>query len=164
MSSPRSVCTAAAGQGSSRPRSRLAHRIRTVLAFAEPERRAASLIHPGQPASADQERAQSFWLLGPGRDVNHDGQVGTAAHPIDEAVNAVGRSLEDRLGPAVGKVAHPPAHTMLKRPSPAGVAEVDALDPAGDDHPITDHKQTLRGDRAAGAPASPVVSSSRSSI
>jgi hypothetical protein len=33
---------------------------------------------------------------------------------------------------------------MLKSPSPAGVAEVDALDPAGDEHPIADHKQTLR--------------------
>ena len=72
------------------------------------------------------------------------------AHPIDETVNAVGRPLEDRLDPAVGKVAYPPVHTMLEGPSPADVAEVDALDPAGDEHPITDHKQTLRGDRSTG--------------
>ena len=72
------------------------------------------------------------------------------AHPLDEAVNAVGRSLEDRLDPPVGKVAYPPVHTMLEGPSPADVAEVDALDPTGDEHPITDHKQTLRGDRSTG--------------
>jgi hypothetical protein len=113
----------------------------------------AALIHLGSHGDADlprpspdQERAQPLRPLGLGRDVHHDGQVGTVAHPVDEIVNAVGRSLEDRLDPPVGKVAYPPAHTMLEGPSPAGVAEVDALDPAGDEHPIADHKQTLRGD------------------
>ncbi len=118
----------------------------------------AALIHPGAHGDADQprplpdqERSQSFWPLGLRRDVRHDGHVGTVAHPLDEAVDVVGRPLEYRLDPAVGKVAYPPVHTMFEGPSPAGFAEVDALDPAGDEHPIADHKQTLRGDRAQGA-------------
>jgi hypothetical protein len=121
----------------------------------------AALIHLGSHGDADRprpspdhERAQPLRPLGLRRDVYHDGHVGTVAHPLDEIVNAVGRSLEDRLDPPVGKVAYPTAHTMLEGPSPAGVAEVDALDPAGDEHPIADHKQTLRGDWASGhAPA-----------
>lgn len=75
-------------------------------------------------------------------------------HPLDEAVNAVGGPFKDRFNPAVGKVAHPPVHAVLKGPSPAGVAEVDALHPAGDEYPVTDHKQTLRRDRVA--PGRPV--------
>src|SRR5262245_38480780 len=133
------------------------NRIRAALAFADAEDRTAQLIHPGPSGDeadryaslADTERAQSLRLLGPGHDVNHDGQVRTVVHPRDEAVNAVGGSFEDRFNPAVGKVAHPPVHAVLEGPSPAGVAEVHALDPAGGEHPIADHKQTLRRERVA---------------
>src|SRR5208282_6683524 len=45
---------------------------------------------------------------------------------------------------AVGKVADPSAHAMLERHPPAGGTEVDALNPASDQHPIPDHKQTVR--------------------
>src|SRR5262249_54573117 len=122
------------GRGSSPPRSWLGpgNRIRAALAFADAEDRTAQLIHPGQfgdeadryASLADAERAQSLRLLGPGHDVNHDGQVGTVVHPLDEAVNPVGGSFEDGFNPAVGKVAHPPVHAVLEGPSPAGVAEV----------------------------------------
>jgi hypothetical protein len=88
----------------------------------------------------DEERAQSLWLLGLDRNVSHDGQIGPAARPLDQAVNVLGRSFEDCLNPAVGKVAHPPAHTALTGPSPAGVTEVDALDLTGDEHSIADHR------------------------
>ena len=141
--------------GSTPPRL-VAYRIRAVLTFCRargpggiadtPLKRCRSASGRTASPLPDEERAQPLWLLCLGRDVNHDGQVGTVAHPVDETVNVVGRSLEDRLDPPVGKVASPPAHTMLESPSPAGVAEVDALDQAGDEHPIADHKQTLRGD------------------
>jgi hypothetical protein len=80
-------------------------------------------------------------------DVCHDGQVGTAACPVQEAVNVLGRPFEDCLDPAVGKVAYPPAHAVVKGHPPAGVAEVDALNLTGDQHPIADHKEKVRRDR-----------------
>src|SRR5215470_6832159 len=93
---------------------------------------------------SDQERAQPGRLLGLDRDVGHHGQLRAMARPLDEAVHAVGRSFEDRLDPAVGEVANPPAHTMLKGPPLARVAEVDALDPAGDEYPVADHHPAPR--------------------
>jgi hypothetical protein len=102
----------------------------------------------GPPALSDRECAESFWLLSLYRDVSHDGQVGTAARPVQEAVNVLGRPFEDRLDPAVGKVAYPPAHTVLKGHPPAGAAEVDALNLTGDQHPIADHKEKLRCGRS----------------
>jgi len=74
-------------------------------------------------------------------DVSHDGQVRAAARPVQEAVNVLGRPFEDCLDPAVGKVAYPPAHTAFKGHPPAGVAEIDALNLTGDQHPIADHKE-----------------------
>ena len=80
-------------------------------------------------------------------DVSHDGQVRAAARPVQEAVNVLGWPFEDCLDPAVGKVAYPPAHTVVKGHPPAGVAEVDALNLTGDQHPIADHKEKVRRDR-----------------
>jgi len=95
----------------------------------------------------DQECAESLWMLSLHSDVSHDGQVGTAACPVQEVVNVLGRPFEDGFDPAVGQVAHPPAHTVLKSHLPAGAAEVDALNLTGDHHPIADHKQKVRRNR-----------------
>jgi hypothetical protein len=79
--------------------------------------------------------------------VSHDGQVRAAARPVQEVVNVLGRPFEDGLDPAVGKVAHPPAHTVFKGHPPAGAAEVDALNLTGDQHPVADHNLKVRRDR-----------------
>ena len=67
--------------------------------------------------------------------------------PLDQPLDLTGSSLEHRLDPAVGKVAHPPAHTVLLRELTAGVTEEDALHPASNDHSAADHNQTLRPNR-----------------
>jgi len=62
----------------------------------------------------------------------------------DERVDRFRRALEDRFDPAVGQVAHPARHAVLLGQAAAGVAEEDALDPAGDEHPIAHHKPKVR--------------------
>jgi hypothetical protein len=79
------------------------------------------------------------------RYVNHDGRAGAVARPVHEAVNVLGQSFEDGLDPAVGKVAHPPAHTVFEGDSAAGVPEEDTLNLTGDHHPTADHKQPRYG-------------------
>jgi hypothetical protein len=64
--------------------------------------------------------------------------------PVDQAADIVGRAFEDRFDPAVGQVAHPAGHTVPLGQAAAAVTEEDALHAAGDQHPITDHKQTVR--------------------
>jgi hypothetical protein len=103
--------------------------------------------HPQCAFYLIKECADSLWILGLHSDVCHDGQVRTAACPVQEAVHAPGRPFEDGPGPAVGKVAYPPAHTVVKGHPLAGAAEVDALNLAGDQHPIADHNQKVRRDR-----------------
>jgi len=62
--------------------------------------------------------------------VVHHGVTGAVVGPGHQAVDVLRRSLEDRLHPAVGQVAHPSAHAVLDRHAPAGDAEADTLDPA----------------------------------
>lgn len=69
------------------------------------------------------------------------------ARPVHQALNILGGAFEDRLDPAIGKVAYPPANPALQGHPPAGVAEEDALNLAGDQYPVADHKPTLRPDR-----------------
>ena len=84
------------------------------------------------------------------------GQAGTGARPVDQAADILVRAFEDRLYPAVGQVADPARHAVLLSQPPAAVAEENALDPPGDQHPIAHHKQTVRqgavGDGRAGDP------------
>jgi predicted ester cyclase len=99
----------------------------------------------------DLEGAQPFWLFGLHRDVCDNGQPRASLNPVQQMLNVLGRSLENCLDPAVGEVAHPPGHTMVPRLPLAGTAEVDTLNPPGDQHPVADHIQTLRqGDAAIG--------------
>ncbi len=58
-------------------------------------------------------------------------------------LHILGWPLEDRFDPAVAEVAHPPGHTALPGHPLTGSAEVDALHLTGDQHPITNHMQTL---------------------
>jgi hypothetical protein len=93
----------------------------------------------------DLERGESlgrFWLDG---DVFHLGQAGAGVRPGHEAADVLVWSLEDRFDPAVGEVAYPAGHAAALSQPTAGVAEEDALDPAGDQYPIANHKQTVRG-------------------
>jgi len=75
----------------------------------------------------------------------HDGQTGAGVGPVEQAADILGRALEDRFDPAVGQVAHPAGHAVLLGEPPAAIAEEDALHPAGDQHPIAHHKQTVPG-------------------
>jgi uncharacterized protein YjbI with pentapeptide repeats len=63
--------------------------------------------------------------------------------PVQQVLHVLGGALEYRLDPAVVQVAHPPRHAALPGHPLAGGAKVDALDLAGDQHPITDHVPTL---------------------
>lgn len=68
--------------------------------------------------------------------------------PVHQVADIVILPLEDRFDPAVGEVAYPSGHAVLLGQPPAGVAEQDTLDPAGDQHPIAKHMQTVRRDGA----------------
>ena len=92
----------------------------------------------------DEEGAQSLWLLGLHYDVVHDGPSGAVARPRDEPANVLGWPFEHRLDPAVAKIAHPSAYPVRHGHLSARVTEAHALNLTGDQHPIADHKQTLR--------------------
>ena len=82
-------------------------------------------------------------------DVADDSQAGAGVRPVDEAADLLSRTFEDRFDPAVRQVADPARHAVLFGQAAAGVTEEDALDPAGDEHPIAHHKQTVRRARSA---------------
>lgn len=109
----------------------------------------------------DQERIESFWLFGLHGNVGHDGELRAAPRPVQQVADVIGWSLEGGLDATVGKVTHPSAHAMLQGHPPAGGAEVDTLDLTGDQHPIADHKQTVRHGSRSGAPAVPARSRDR---
>jgi hypothetical protein len=102
--------------------------------------------------SLDVKGGEAFGGFGADGYVVDGGQAGAGVRPVDQAADILGRALEDRFDPAVGQVAHPADHAVLLGQAAAGVAEEDALDPAGYQHPITHHKQTVRrvGRRALG--------------
>ena len=93
---------------------------------------------------SDMERAQSFWLLGLHDDVRHCGEARTVLRPVQQVLYVLAGPLEDGLHPAIVEVAHPPAHTMQHGHPLARIPEVDALNPARDQHPKTNHSKTLR--------------------
>src|SRR5208282_2761801 len=66
-----------------------------------------------------------------------------SVRPVEQGADILRRALEDRFDPAVGQVAHPAGHAVLLGEPPAAIAEEDALHPAGDQHPIAHHKQTV---------------------
>jgi hypothetical protein len=103
-----------------------------------PERRARRCSLP------DLECAQSFWLLGLHDDVRHHGKARPMLCPVQQVLYVLAGPFEDGLHPAVVEVAHPPAHTMQHGHLLARIPEVDALNPPRDQHPKTDHTQTLR--------------------
>lgn len=74
----------------------------------------------------------------------HHGVTGAVVGPGHQAADVLGRSLEDRFHPAVGQVADPSGHAVFLGEPPAGIAEEDTLDPAGDQDAVADHKQTVR--------------------
>jgi hypothetical protein len=92
----------------------------------------------------DPEGVESLGWFGLNRDVVHYGVTGAVVGPGHQAVDVLGRALEDRFDPAVGQVADPSGHTMFLGEPPAGIAEEDTLDPAGDQDTVADHKQTVR--------------------
>ena len=104
----------------------------------------------------DTERVESFGRFGLHCDVVHYGVTGAVVGPGHQAVNVARRSLEDRLHPAVGQVANPSGHAVFLCQAPAGIAEEDTLDPAGDQDAVADHKQTVRR-RGAGGQGSGAV-------
>jgi hypothetical protein len=94
----------------------------------------------------DVEGGKPFRGFGLDGDGLYHGQAGAAVRPVEEAADILGEAFEDRLDPAVGQVTHPAGHAMLLGEPPAAIAEEDALHPAGDQHPIADHKQTVLRD------------------
>ena len=96
----------------------------------------------------DLERGESLGRFGLDSDVGHLGQAGAAVRPGHETADVLVWSLEDRFDPAVREVAHPSGHAATLGQPTAGIAEENALDPAGDQHPIANHKETVR--RAGG--------------
>jgi hypothetical protein len=64
--------------------------------------------------------------------------------PVHQTVNLRGGSFEDRLDPPIAQVAHPSADPVPDRHASAGVAEEDALNLTGDQHPLSDHQPTVR--------------------
>ena len=97
----------------------------------------------------DVEGGEAFRGFGLDGYVVDGGQAGAGAGPVDQVADVVGRPFEDRFDPAVGQVADPAGHAVLFGQATAGVTEEDALDPAGDEHPIAHHKQTVRRARSA---------------
>ena len=93
---------------------------------------------------ADVEGGEAFRGFGLDGYVVDGGQAGTGAGPFHQAADILGRAFEDRLDPAIGQVAHPARHAVLLSQAAAGVAEEDALDPAGDQDTVANHKQTVR--------------------
>ena len=91
----------------------------------------------------DVEGGKPFWGFGLDGDGLDHGQAGAGARPVEQAADILGEAFEDRLYPAVGQAAHPADHAVLLGEPPAAIAEEDALHPAGDQHPITHHKQTV---------------------
>ena len=99
---------------------------------------------PGSCFLPDLECAQSLRPLGLRDDVRHHGKARTVLRPFQQMLYVLAGPLEDGLHPAVVEVAHPPAHTMQHGHPLAGIPEVDALNPARDQHPKTNHSKTLR--------------------
>ncbi len=93
----------------------------------------------------DAEGGEPFWGFGLDGDGLYHGQAGAGVRPVEQAADILGEAFEDRLDPAVGQVAHPAGHAVLLGEPPAAIAEEDALHPAGDQHPIAHHKQTVPG-------------------
>ncbi len=98
----------------------------------------------------DVEGGEAFWGFGVDGDALDDGVAGAGVRPVDQVADVLGRALEDRFDPAIGQVAHPAGHAVLLGQAAAAVAEEDALHPAGDQHPIANHMQTVRRAGRAG--------------
>ena len=81
-----------------------------------------------------------------------DGEAGAVVGPVDQAADLVGWAFEDGFDAAVREVSYPAGHVVLLGYPAAGVTEEHALDPAGNQHPIADHKQTLPIASLEGAP------------
>ena len=92
----------------------------------------------------DPEGVESFGWFGFNRNVVHYGVTGAVVGPGHQAVDVLGRALEDRFDPAVGQVADPSGHAVFLGEPPAGIAEEDALDPPGDHDAVADHKPTVQ--------------------
>jgi hypothetical protein len=75
--------------------------------------------------------------------VLYHGEARAAASPVDQAAYLVGGAFEHGLDAAVGEVSYPPGYVVLLGYPAAGVTEEHALDPARDQYPIANHKQTL---------------------
>ena len=133
--------TSAAQAAARRPRRRRPRRRR-------PRRRRPRRRRPRRRLR-DPERVESFGRFGLDRDVVDHGVTGAVAGPVHQAVDVLGRSLEDRFDPAVGQVADPSGHAVFLGEAPAGVAEEDTLDPAGDQDAVADHRR--RSPRRSGA-------------
>jgi hypothetical protein len=61
----------------------------------------------------DEERLESFGLLGLDRDVVHYGQAGSSARPFHQLADIIRCAFEDRFDSAVGKVTDPPGYAMF---------------------------------------------------
>lgn len=112
-------------------------------------------FHRGQAMTwlPDLERAEPFRPFGSQFDASDHGLRGTVTRPVHEAVNVIVGSFEDGLDPAVGKVTNPAAHPVPEGHPLACIAEEDALNLAGDQYPVADHRQTLPARRADGSMA-----------
>src|SRR5690242_21873849 len=88
----------------------------------------------------DVEGGQAFGGFGVDGDVVDDGAAGAEAGPVDQVTDVVGRAFEDGFDPAVGQVSHPAGHAVLIGHALARVTEEDALDPAGDQDTVADHR------------------------
>jgi len=91
----------------------------------------------------DVEGGEPFWGFGLDGDGLDHGQAGAGVRPVEQGADILGEAFEDRLDPPVGQVAHPTGDAVLLGQPPATIAEEDALHPAGDQHPIAHHKQTV---------------------
>lgn len=106
----------------------------------------------GAPRRAlpDLEGGKSFWLFRLHRYARHRRQPGTTAGPVDQVLYVFGRSLEDSLDPAVGKIAYPACDPVRHGQPTARVSEEDTLDTAGDEHPVADHDTDVTGAQPGG--------------
>jgi hypothetical protein len=101
----------------------------------------------------DPERVEAFGWFGLDLNVVDRGVTGAVTGPLHQAADVLGRSLEDRFDPAVGQVADPAGHAVLLGQPPAGVAEEDTLNLAGDQDAVANHTQTVQRPRRAGGQA-----------